>query len=387
MKRIPEPYWDLLAAEVGPRVVGRYRTRLEGSATFRETAPADDAARAFLDRLAAEGYLQTDEELACPQCPEPVSPEEADERLHRCGFSFEHEKPESRRVYFRRGLRSRDPRWLVTVHGMNTRGAWQEEFTWKLAQVYGQAIPVDTYKYGLVLLTPLLLPRQELYAKLLLDRLRARRHEMAAAGYGDRPDVICHSFGTWLLARALELDSDLCLGRVVLTASVVPPDFDWSVYVGGTKPRVEAVLCHFGGRDGVAPLAQFFVPRSGPSGRRGFNPQPDTEGRLLHRFEPDFKHSDYFVPAHLNRVVGEVWGDFLTAAVEDLGFWKDPTSAERSKVWRPSRWRYLTRPLKYGLLLSLVLAALVLAELIALGAAALWIFRDLLVLLPTPVRA
>lgn len=29
------------------------------------------------------------------------------------------------------------------------------------------------------------------------------------------------------------------------------------------------------------------------------------------------KHSDYFVPAHLGRVIREVWGDFLTAAAED----------------------------------------------------------------------
>lgn len=380
MKRIPELYWELLAVEVGPRVVGRYRTRLLGSATFREPAPADGAARAFLDRLAAEGYLQADEELACRQCPDPVSPEEASEKLHRCGFSFEHEGPESRRIYFRRGLRSRDPRWLVTVHGMNTRGAWQEEFTWKLAQVYGYAVPVDTYKYGLVLLTPLLLPRQELYAKLLAERLRARRREMAAAGYGDRPDVICHSFGTWLLARALELDSELRLGRVVLTGSVIPPDFDWSTYLGGTEPRVEAVLCHCGGRDGVVPLAQFLVPRSGPSGQFGFNPQEGTEGRLVHRFESDFKHSDYFVEANLDRLMNEDWGEFLTAAAEDLAHWKDP-AARRTKAWKASPWRYLTRLLKYGLLLSLVLAGLVLVEMLilgAIGAIALWNVRSLL---------
>jgi pimeloyl-ACP methyl ester carboxylesterase len=365
MKRILDLHWVELATRHPPALVEGYRARLEGSGPFFERAPGDQAARSLLDELAAESYLGVEVRKVCPACHQPVGDQEMREERCPCGFSFEHEEPDLVSIYFRPGRRSRDPRWVVTVHGMNTYGPWQEEFSWKLARIYGYAVPVAIYKYGKILISPLLLISQESYARRLVRRLREIRGEMQAEGYGDRPDVIAHSFGTWLLARALELDPDLCLGRVVLTGSIVAPDFQWCRFFAGDPSRVEAVLCHYSGHDRVVPLAQFFIPFSGPSGRYGFNNRIGQQRHLCHHFESAFGHSDYFAPAHLKRVMHEIWGPFLTLPDDELQNWGDPPGGQDARAWRRSPLGKLTHLIKYSVLL--LLALLILAVLTALA--------------------
>jgi pimeloyl-ACP methyl ester carboxylesterase len=375
MKRPPAALWSELAARHPAPLVERYRERLDGPDPFFEE-PRDEPARRLLDELFVAGYVEAEERPLCPSCGRAVGEAERAARQCTCGFSFEHDEPTRSRVYARRGLRSRDPLWVVTVHGMNTRGPWQEEFSWKLAQIYGYAVPVAIYKYGRLLVSPFLLLRQERYTRLLEERLRKLRAEMTAGGYGERPDVIAHSFGTWLLARALHRDPELRLGRVVLTGAIVPPDFDWAPFLEGDPPRVEAVLCHHGGRDGVVPLAQFFIRRSGPSGRRGFNPDSGPPGRLLHRFAPGFGHSDYFAPAHLGRVMDEVWGPFLTLPDAELIAWGD--RREAAARWRRSRLGAVTHLVKYAVLGALALLVPFLLLAVVLGVDdVLRSFRDL----------
>ena len=342
------------------RVVEHYRELLRSGEPFVEREPAESAPRALLEELAAAGYLAATDRRICPSCRHTVAPQdESERRCSHCQFSFEREEPAIERVYARPGRRSRDVRWVVTVHGMNTRGPWQEEFSWKLARIYGYAVPVAIYKYGKLLISPFLLLAQERYALLLMHQLQNLREEMKAEGYGDRPDVVAHSFGTWLLGRVLELDPALRLGRVVLTGSVIPPDFPWAKYFAGADPRVEAVLCHYSDRDGVVPFAEYLVPRGGPSGRRGFN-REEAPAPLVHRLAKGFAHSDYFAPQHLEQVMNEVWGEFLTLPAQELASWGERLPSPPPRRWRRSRLGLLTHALKLvmlGLLAALALAA------------------------------
>jgi serine/threonine-protein kinase len=59
-----------------------------------------------------------------------------------------------------------------------------------------------------------------------------------------RPDIIAHSFGTWLVGHALESNPDIQVGRVVLTGSILRPDFNWKEHM--PSGQVEAVLNHYG---------------------------------------------------------------------------------------------------------------------------------------------
>lgn len=358
MRRITDDRWRVLAGTYSAAWIEHYRTRLSNHGAFFEVGPAEQDARDLLDALAAGGYLEKMARQICPACRVTVDDETQEQKRCSCGFSFEHEEPGNAVVYSRPGLRTRDPRWLVTVHGMNTHGQWQEEFAWRLTQIYGYAIPVAIYKYGRILVSPFLLTSQERYARRFLARLQTLRLEMDAEGYGDRPDVIAHSFGTWLLARALDLDPNLRLGRVVLTGSIIPPDYPWHDLLRGHEPRVEAVLCHHAGRDMVVPLAQFFVPRSGPSGCRGFNAQPIAQAPVCHVFESTFDHSSYFADANLKRVMTVTWGPFLTQPDSALPGWGDASGVRASRQWRRSRLAAFTHAFKYGVL---ALAALLVA--------------------------
>ncbi len=291
--------------------------------------------------LVDNGFFVKGERDICPNCRREVSAESlAQKSCSNCSFSFEKDSPRRESIFTRSGQRARDVRWVVSVHGMNTRGAWQEEFAWKLSVAYGYSIPVFIYKYGKLFVSPLLLIRQSIYRDRLIAALSERCREMALTAYGPRPDIIAHSFGTWLVAEALSKDPELRVGRIVLAGSIVRPDFDWRPLVEGG--RVEAVLCHRGGRDLWVRLAQYFIPNSGPSGFSGFN---DRE-IVVDKLEPLFSHSDFFSKRHLDSVLKTTWAPFLTSSVPAAA----AIESGGTGVWRPARWRVLTHVLKYCVL-------------------------------------
>jgi hypothetical protein len=210
--------------------------------------------------------------------------------------------------YTRSGTPSRDPRCVFAVHGMNTDGAWEHEFGWQVEVAYGYAIPFWPVKYGWACVSPFLGPMQNALRNWLVGQFRerlARRPQRATAG---APDVIAHSFGTWLIAYALLADPDLHLGRIILVGSIVPPDFDWASLI--QAGRVNAVLCHTAGHDIWARLAAWGFPRTGPSGAIGFN---DRQA-VIHRHDPGFYHGTAFEKSHLADVFGRVWAPFLEAS-------------------------------------------------------------------------
>ena len=123
--------------------------------------------------------------------------------------------------------------WVVAIHGMNTSGAWQEAFSWRFSTTWGRSVPVAVYKYGFVVVGVVLAWRRRKFQRELRTKLAALRDEARAQGFLGNPDVIAHSFGTWLFGHLLEdelrrNDSDrLQFGRVILAGCILRPDFDW----------------------------------------------------------------------------------------------------------------------------------------------------------------
>jgi hypothetical protein len=232
---------------------------------------------------------------------------------------------------------------------MNTQGAWQEEYSWRLAKLYGYSVPIAIYKYGNIKISPFVPWRRRHYVQRLVSSLRRYGDETLEYGYGERPDVIAHSLGTWLLYKAMDADPELKVGRVILTGSIIPPDFRWGGLIA--SGRVEAVLCHCARKDFVVRLAQFGISESGPSGYRGF----DETGVVAHKLEATFGHSDFFSPGHLATVMETVWGPFLSSPLGDAPIFQDDAVENGSMPWKPSRWRFVTRPLKSALLIGVVL--------------------------------
>jgi hypothetical protein len=367
MKKMSDSYWRKLGQQFDRGLVAALRSQLkptdsvslsvERLGSYLPNTP--EAIRALLDQLVADGYLSVSEHRPCPNCSKDLDDLDVERLRCDCGMVFEEDSvPESQRTYKREGPPSRDVGWVITVHGMNTPGGWQQDFSWRMAKLYGYAVPVAIYKYGNIKLSPLIPYRQERHRDRLLSRLHELRDEMVSEGYAERPDVITHSFGTWLFIHALLADKakhPINVGRVILTGSIVRPDFAWQELID--NQRIEAVMCHYGGKDVPVRLAQYFIPNSGPSGRYGFNDQ----ARVIHKFESDFKHSDYFTDTSLRAVMEEKWEPFLTYPLEALSDWRDVPNALATQPWSASRWQPVTRTLKVVLLITLFAAAVFLA--------------------------
>jgi hypothetical protein len=264
--------------------------------------------------------------VTCSDCGDPI---EAGEGCAICGPDSEPVEEHSWRLP--QPGRLRQPGWVLFTHGMNTRGTWQEDLVWQLTMAGSAPTPVRVHKYGRVVV-----------GALSRGRLRARAHEVAAeirkraleAARSHQPvpgDVIAHSLGTWLIGHALRLESDLCLGRVILTGSILRPDFEWDML--REQGRVEEVLNHRAGRDLPVRAARYAIPDSGPSGVIGFSSRT-----VIDVLDPAGGHSDYFKDrqqATLRTHLQGLWAPFLhwdrhalpdlaAPPMPDLGRWRWP---------------------------------------------------------------
>jgi hypothetical protein len=105
----------------------------------------------------------------------------------------------------------------------------------------------------------------------------------------DRPSIIAHSFGTYLVAQAINL-YQLAFDRLVFCGAIVRQDYPWTrVFSQGL---VRSVLNDYGHRDFWAWIVEYVVKNAGRSGVKGF--QDLAEGRVLQREHSEFRHSDYF---------------------------------------------------------------------------------------------
>lgn len=270
--------------------------------------------------------------------------------------------------------------WVVAIHGMNTSGAWQEAFSWKLSTTWGRSVPVAVYKYGFVVVGVVLAWRRRKFQRELRTKLAALRDEARAQGFLGNPDVIAHSFGTWLFGHLLEDElkrneaDRLQFGRLILAGCILRPNFDWKDI--REAHLVEDVLNHYGTADRIVLLAHVTIVESGPSGRRGFDGD-----QVLNIQAVGFGHSDLFsIEKHdetgltyLASSYQKYWRPFLTLPREELAILPDRKDPER--LWRQFPW-----PLR-GTLFPFLALPLVLALLCLLAAwigAPLWVWRTLL---------
>lgn len=206
--------------------------------------------------------------------------------------------------------------------------------------------------------------RQRQLADRLADTISRLATEPQGSRLGPRPDVICHSFRTWLVGYALLRHLDLQVGRIILVASILRPDFDWETL--RERGQVEAVLNHRAGRDRVVPLATCFVPDAGPSGRRGFDPDVPVVDRL----HASFGHSDFFDADELPRQFAGAWQSFLRAPLDELH-----QSGQDQDQWRQPPWPVRATVPRMVLLVMLVVVGLLLLSVV--GSLAAWVLHVL----------
>jgi hypothetical protein len=278
----PADYWAhlLLIEEVPSALVNELRD-LSNKRLIEFTpsslAPPERLATKLLDRVSADGWLTREHRRKCPNCDCDLDEEQTTQPMcPECGQPFsQHGGVTTEIVYVRNLAPSRSVDWVVAIHGMNTRGGWQEEFSWHLATTWGRSVPVAIYKYGIVRAGVITAWRRRQIQDAFREKLSVLHGQARAHGFSGKPDVIAHSFGTWLLGHLIEGEltrrsgEQLKFGRIILTGCILPVDFDWKRIKDAEL--VEDVLNHSASDDKIVGLARFAIRDSGPSGRRGFN--------------------------------------------------------------------------------------------------------------------
>jgi serine/threonine-protein kinase len=193
---------------------------------------------------------------------------------------------------------------VVALHGFGTPARWQRGFA-EVAAGAGLDVRVARWDFGHFSALRLLLPKAR-RAKVRWLRRTYRREFVEGAGANaptERPSIVAHRLGTYILGQALIRDPELRFDKVLLTCSVLPRGFPWDRIL--ERGQVQAVR-HEYGKDGAwAKVLGWFVPGTGTSGTEGFSAShPHLEQEPL-----DFATEQPFDPAH----VQDRWLPFFSA--------------------------------------------------------------------------
>lgn len=267
----------------------------------------------FLETLVSVATANRTQAYRCPLCSHvfALGTPQTITMCPTCHADYQEGGVEVSIEYFYRlkGENSRDIRWVIVIHGMNSRAPWQEEFSWQMANRLRYSAPVLIYKYGWATVDVLMKPLHRRLARQLGERIKIAIEQATDSQRPSSPDIIAHSFGTRLFSLILE-DPDLKklkFGRVITAGSIVRPDFDWSRHVA--EGRVEAVLNHVGAKDTAVPFSQYTIPGAGPGGTVGY-----FSKEVFNVRNDNFGHSDFFMPENLRMLISDdgLWHQFFT---------------------------------------------------------------------------
>ena len=111
---------------------------------------------------------------------------------------------------------------VITLHGIKTHGKWQKDIDTVLAAAGFTPAPLD---YGNFLAIQLLLPWSR---RKKVDWFRDELHRVCKQERVKRPSIVAHSFGTYLVARAMQIYDPVEFDRVIFCGAIVRRDYSWS---------------------------------------------------------------------------------------------------------------------------------------------------------------
>jgi hypothetical protein len=216
------------------------------------------------------------------------------------------------------------PRHVVfLLHGIRTQGEWAQRTAAILeSDERIRARPIRYEFFDVIrFLTPLSLFRDRpvrRIARLLRDELSRNPASLS---------IIAHSFGTFVVAKLLEQETDIRFHRLVLCGSIIPDSFDWERYghrLDSDKDGDWQVVNDCGMRDVWPVLAKSVTWGYGSSGRFGFG-HPRVKDRFFDTTHSGFFSSDFvakywvpylsrgeILPGSLDRPTNPWWVSVLT---------------------------------------------------------------------------
>lgn len=203
-------------------------------------------------------------------------------------------------------------RIIILLHGIRTFGDWQN----RLSSILDSEIPgiqVHIYKYGYFSTLAFLVPVLRI---LVISRFRRYLKNQIPRSEQTRVDIVAHSFGTYVIAKALDglsPNERPKIHTLLLCGSVLKQLFPWEEFVGKNL-SITRVINDCGTSDRWPVVAQLFVFGMGIAGRRGFAGVTGTAVGIINRFFP-VEHSGFFTDAFMKKN----WLPILTGAEVPTG--------------------------------------------------------------------
>jgi serine/threonine protein kinase len=184
---------------------------------------------------------------------------------------------------------------VVTLHGIRTHARWQRTFS-EVASRHELHCKLDRWNFGYFSIVQFVSPwsrqaKVSWFRGIYHDEFGDQATSLLST---ERPSIVAHSFGTYILGNALLRYPYIRFNKVLLCGSILPADFPWDALI--ERGQVQSVRNEFGARDVWTQAAPWFVAGTGSSGQNGFR---RTHERLeQERF--DYSHSEYFERGHMS---------------------------------------------------------------------------------------
>lgn len=188
---------------------------------------------------------------------------------------------------------------VLMIHGIRDDGAWFDDIE---EELHGANLLLKTSRggYGYMHVFWFIIPllRRRKYNKILQTLRDSQGHLCAVS-------VICHSFGTYCVTKAIRENNDVKVFRLIMCGGIVHRDFEWrKVPCALPKGRV---VNDCGNNDFWPIIANRLSRQFGQTGRFGFGRDPVTD-----RWH-NVNHGGFFD----KEIVSRFWVPFLkTGAIE-----------------------------------------------------------------------
>jgi len=186
---------------------------------------------------------------------------------------------------------------VISIHGIRTYAKWQKTLNNYLPSKHFTHYPFD---YGYVDATYLFIPFLQKKVLIKFREFYLELKEKYKLDEYNRPSIIAHSFGTYIIGNILLKYNDMYFDKVILCGSILNHNFEWEHIIANNQ--IYRVLNEIGYEDYWIRMGTKFSI-VGNSGLIGFNINSNF---ILEKPYEKFQHSDFFDKGHMSN-----WKIFL----------------------------------------------------------------------------
>ena len=163
--------------------------------------------------------------------------------------------------------KNKESKILFSVHGIRTLGHWQSKLEHSIKKQLS-SYNIIKYRYNYFSALQMLLP---FYRGRIINKLVKEIEQTCNEHPNSKITFICHSFGTYALAKSLEklpISCDIEIEKIILAGSVLKSNYNWGELK--SKLNINEIVNECGYNDHVLLFSHYLSYDMGMAGRSGF---------------------------------------------------------------------------------------------------------------------